>query len=229
MKKFGKKYTKAKSEIIKEIYSLSDAVSIIPQTATAKFDETVELHLNLNLDPKKPDQQIRTTISLPHGTGKTKRVIAFVKDEDIDAAKAAGAIEAGNTQLIEKIKGGFFDFDVAVAHPDLMRDIAKIGKLLGTKGLMPSPKAGTVSPKPLVAMEEILKGRVELKLDPKGIVHIPCGKVSFGSLKLEENIRAILEVVKSNKPSGVKGNYANSIALATTMGPSVMVELSALK
>jgi large subunit ribosomal protein L1 len=229
MKKYGKKYREIKNKIVKEFYSVDDAVKLLPETSTAKFDATIELHANLNLDPKKPDQQIRTTLVLPHGTGKTKRIVAFVNDEDIASSKKAGAIEAGGETLIEKIKGGFIDFDIAVAHPDLMKNVAKIGKILGTKGLMPSPKAGTVSANPVDAITEIMKGRVELRLDPKGIVHIPCGKVSFDVVKIKENIKAVLEIIKSNKPSGVKGTYILSIALTTTMGPSIMLDMSEVR
>jgi len=229
MAKYGKNYRAAAEKITEEIYSLEEAVKLIKETSPVKFDATVELHVNLGLDPKQADQQIRTTVSLPNGTGKTKRVVAFVSEDKVKEAKEAGAIEAGSDDLIAKVKGGWTDFDIAVAHPTMMKEIAKIGKILGTKGLMPNPKAGTVSAEVAKTVKEVMGGRIEVKLDPKGIVHTVAGKVSFDDKKIEENVKAIFDVLKSSKPSSIKGTYVHSISMSSSMGPGLNISTDEMK
>lgn len=222
----GKKYRAVLEKVKKTLYTLAEASALIKEISPSTFDATVEVHVRLNLDPKRSDQQLRTTVALPHGTGKTKRIVAFVNDEDIKGAKEAGVIEAGNITLIDKVKDGWTEFDVAIAHPDLMKDLAKIGKILGTKGLMPNPKAGTVSADIVKTVKELMAGRVEIKLDPSAIVHTVAGKISFDAKKIEENVRAVIEAINTNRPNGVKGVYIKSIALASTMGPGLNIDLS---
>jgi len=223
-KKRGKKYREAAALVDREKnYELSEAVALVVQTSTTKFDSSLEVHFNLGVDPKHADQIVRGTLSLPNGTGKDVRVIAFVDDGKVKACQAAGAIEAGSEALIEKIAKGWMDFDIAVAAPDQMKNLGKIAKTLGQQGLMPNPKAGTVSPTPEKTIEEIKKGRVEFKTDKQGNLHNICGKVSFGAEKLEENLRALLAAVRNAKPSGVKGTYINSMSICTAMGPGIRV------
>ncbi len=182
--------------------------------------------MKLGIDPKQAEEQIRSTVSLPHGTGRTVRVIAFVSDEKVKDAMGAGALEAGNTDLIEKIEKGWLDFDVAVATPDMMKDLAKIARVLGQAGLMPNPKSGTVTTDIVRTVDEIRKGQVEFRNDKLANLHNVVGKVSFGSEKLLENIRAYLKAVLEKKPEKMKGNYVLSITLASTMGPGIKVELA---
>lgn len=221
--KRSKKYRAAQEKVQHDkIYTLEEACKLLTETSTTKFDSTVEVHFNLNIDPKYPDQQIRTTVSLPHGSGKTKKIAAFVSDDQVDAAKKAGADIAGSDDLIEKVaKENFTDFDVAIATPESMRKMAKIGKILGTKGLMPNPKSGTVTTDIVATIQEIKKGRVEFRNDPQGNVHVVGGKVSFGADKLTENVRAVIEAIKSARPTGVKAVYINSVTLTSTMGPGI--------
>lgn len=227
MKKFGKKYNSATSKVdADKLYTLEEAVQLLTETSTAKFDATCEIHANLNADPKYADQIVRSTVALPHGTGKSVRVVAFVGEDKAAAALAAGAIKAGANDLIDEVNQGFSDFDVAVATPDMMRDLAKVAKVLGPKGLMPNPKSGTVTPDIEKAIGELKAGKIEFKTDKFGIVHSVLGKVSFGKDKLQENLTSFLQALNTAKPTGIKGVYIKSITLTTTMGPGIRVDLS---
>lgn len=225
MKKQSKRYLEVANKVeIAKGYSLEEAVNLVKETATAKFDETVELAIKLTIDPKQVDQAIRGSFSVPNGIGKSTRVVAFVDDALVDAAKEAGAVEAGGKSLADKIKNeNWFDFDVAIAEPKMMRVVGQLGRVLGPKGLMPSPKAGTVVPDPVKAVAEFVSGRQEYKNDAGGNIHFVVGKASFEANKLSENIDAFFKHVQSVKPSGVKGNYIQSVALSSTMGPGVLV------
>ena len=207
-------------------YPLKDAVALVKKTATAKFDESVELHARLGIDPKQSDQQVRGTVVLPHGLGKTKRVAVLTRGEKQKEAQAAGAVIVGGDDLMEKIAKGFLDFDVLVATPDLMKDLAKLGKILGPKGLMPNPKSGTVTLEVGRAVQELKAGRVEFKADEYGIVHCAAGKASFDAQKLEENLLALIEAMRRAKPSASKGPYFLSLTLSSTMGPGVSLDCS---
>jgi len=227
MSKHGKKYLESAKKISPEkLYSISEATKLVKETAVTKFDPSVEVHVNLNLDVKKADQQIRTVVNLPHGTGKTKRVVAFVPADKVKEALDAGAIAAGSDELFAKLDKEWTDFDVAIATPDIMKNLAKYGKLLGTKGLMPNPKAGTVTTNVGQTVKDIQGGRVELKTDSTGIIHQIFGKASFDAPKLEENLSTILQTLKAIKPSGVKGKYVLSINISSSMGPGIKVEPS---
>lgn len=223
--KHGKKYNEVVKLVEKEFYTLEEGVALLKQLNTTKFDATCELHMRLGLDPRQAEQNIRTTVSLPGGTGKTLRVVAFVGEENVKAAKEAGAVEAGTTELIEKIEKGWLDFDVAVATPDQMKDLGKIAKTLGQKKLMPNPKSGTVTPDFAGAIKELQGGKIELRVDKTGILHTVFGKVSFDEAKLMENLKTIIAKVKEIKPSTAKGTYIRSVTLTTTMGPGVKVKL----
>ena len=231
MKKHGKRYVSASQKVDNtKMYSLEEAIALLEETSHTKFDASCELHFNLNADPKYADQIVRSTVALPHGTGKSVRIIAIVSEDKVAEAKAAGAIKAGAGELIDEINAGFLDFDVAVATPDMMRDLAKVAKALGPKGLMPNPKSGTVTPDVAKAISELMAGKVEFKTDKFGIIHSPFGKVSFGKEKLLDNAKALIKAISGAKPTGVKGVYMKSLTLTTTMGPGVKVELaSALK
>lgn len=223
-KKRGKKYQEALKKIDrKKLYTLSEAIGLLKETSVTKFDSSAEVHLNLGVDPKQSDQIIRGTLALPHGTGKSVKVIAFVGDDKVKEVKAAGATEAGSDDLIEKINKGWLDFDIAIATPDQMKKLGKIAKTLGQKGLMPNPKAGTVTPEPGKTIEEIKKGRVEYKLDKEANVHNVFGKVSFDEKKLEENLKRYLKTIHEAKPSSIKGAFINSVTIKTTMGPGIKV------
>lgn len=227
MKKLhGKKYDGVKKMVDeKKEYPLEEAVKLMTQTSPTKFDATSEMHINLGIDPKFSDQMVRGTVTLPQGLGKEVRIVAFVEEDKIKAALAAGALKAGLDDLMEEVSKGFTDFDLAVATPDVMKTLGKIAKVLGPKGLMPNIKSGTVTNNIAQAIEEMKKGKIEFKTDKQGIVHSVFGKVSFGTDKLHENARALLKAVMEAKPSGVKGTYIKSIYIATTMGPSVKVTL----
>jgi len=205
--------------------TLQEAVNRISKAPKVKFDETVELHFNLNLDLKASDQGVRGTVVLPHGIGKKVRVAVFCKGDAAAKAQAAGADYVGDTDLIEKVMNGFMDFDVVVASPDMMRDLSKLGKVLGPRGLMPTPKAGTVTADVERAIKEVKAGRVEFKSDKQGGIHLGIGKRSFDDNKIIENAQHVIEAVNHAKPSAVKGNLIKSLALATTMGPGVKVAL----
>ncbi len=225
--KRGKKYKKVLELIDKnKEYSLEEALELIPQTSTTKFDATVEVHIKLGIDPKKSDQQIRTTLTLPHGTGKKRRIAVFAEGKATDDAKAAGAVLVGGEELIEEIKRtGKTDFDIALATPEMMKHLAKIARILGPRGLMPNPKADTVTPNIKKAMEDLSKGKQELKNDRSGNIHLAIGKVSFERGKLKENFEAVLEAVKRAKPEEAKGTYIKSVTLTTTMGPGIKVKV----
>jgi len=212
-----------------KLYEPAEAVALLKKMATAKFVETAEMHGNLNLDPKYNDQQIRTTVSLPHGTGKSIRVAVLAEGPAADAATEAGADVVGMADLIETISSGVCDFDVLLATPPAMPKLAKLGKVLGPKGLMPSPKAGTVSATPGDAVKEFKAGKLEFRTDKQGIVHIPFGKTDFDEDKLLENLISVASVVEKNRPSGCKGKLWNTVSLSSTMGPGIKVDINALK
>lgn len=226
MAKRGKKYleSKASYDSTKE-YELNEALEIVEKSAKAKFDETVELHFSLGVDSRHADQQVRGTVILPHGTGKVQRVLAFVKDDRIDEAIAAGADYAGNEEYAEKIqKDGWLDFDVVIATPDMMATVGRLGRVLGPQGLMPNPKTGTVTNDVKQAIEDIKAGKVEYRTDKANLIHVPAGKVSFGAEKLADNIKALISEVVKAKPAAAKGKYIKSITVASTMGPGVKLQ-----
>lgn len=224
MSKKGKKYQDAKKLVTKEVYELDEAIELLKKTSTTKFDSSCEVHFNLGLDPKQADQNVRTSVSLPHGTGKDVRIVAFVGEESIKEAKAAGAMEAGTEDLVKKIEKGWTDFDVAVATPDQMKSLGKIAKTLGQKRLMPSPKAGTVTPEFAKTIEELKKGRIELRVDKDANMHNIFGRVSFENDKLKENLLTLTRAVLDAKPASSKGTYVKSMTLTTAMGPGVPVD-----
>ncbi len=226
MAKKGKKYQAAHKLVENKNYTLNEAVGLLKKTAVTKFDSSCEAHFNLGVDPKQADQNIRTSASLPHGTGKEMKVVAFVDEGNIKAAKEAGAIEAGTDALIQKIEKGWLDFDVAVATPDQMKGLGKVAKILGQKRLMPNPKAGTVAPDFAKVIGELKKGKMELRVDKDGNLHNIFGKASFDEQKLKENLIALIKAVMEAKPASSKGNYVNSITVTTTMGPGVRLEIS---
>ena len=221
----GKKYTDSAKQIDKSmLYDTADAMELIVKTAPAKFDETVELHVKLGVDSRHADQQVRGAIVLPHGTGKTQRVLVFAKGDKAEAAKAAGADFVGEMDMVQKIQSeNWFDYDVVVATPDMMGVVGRLGKVLGPKGLMPSPKAGTVTPDVAKAITEIKAGKVEYRLDKTNIIHCPIGKVSFGAEKLTENFTALMGAIIKAKPAAAEGQYIKSCVVASTMGPGVKV------
>lgn len=228
MAKRGKKYIESKAlyDSTKE-YELNEALEIVEKTAKAKFDETVELHFSLGVDSRHADQQVRGTVILPHGTGKVQKVLAFVKDDRIDEALAAGADYAGNEEYAEKIqKDGWLDFDVVIATSDMMATVGRLGRVLGPQGLMPNPKTGTVTNDVKQAVEDIKAGKVEYRTDKANLIHVPAGKVSFGANKLAENIKALITEVVKARPAAAKGKYIKSITVASTMGPGVKLQAS---
>ena len=226
----GKKYQESAKKIDRNaLYDTTDAMKLVVDTATAKFDETVELHVKLGVDSRHADQQVRGAIVLPHGTGKTVRVLVFAKGDKAEAAKAAGADYVGEMDLVEKIqKENWFDFDVVVASPDMMGVVGRLGKVLGPKGLMPSPKAGTVTPDVAKAVQEVKAGKIEYRLDKTNIIHCPIGKVSFGPEKLTENYNTLMGAIVKAKPAAAKGQYIRSCVAAATMGPGVRMNTAKL-
>ena len=226
----GKKYKDSAKQIDRSVqYEAADALALVVKTASAKFDETVEIHIKLGVDSRHADQQVRGAIVLPNGTGKTRKVLVFAKDAKVDEAKAAGADYVGGMELVEKItKENWFDFDVVVASPDMMGIVGRLGKVLGPKGLMPSPKAGTVTPNVAQAVKEVKAGKIEYRLDKTNIIHCPIGKVSFGADKLKENFDALIGAVIKAKPAAAKGQYIRSCVVASTMGPGVKVSAAKL-
>ena len=226
----GKKYQESAKQIDKNaLYDTNEAMELLVKTAPAKFDETVELHVKLGVDSRHADQQVRGAIVLPHGTGKTQRVLVFAKAAKADEAKAAGADYVGEMDLVEKIqKENWFDFDVVVATPDMMGVVGRLGKVLGPKGLMPSPKAGTVTPDVAKAVQEVKAGKIEYRLDKTNIIHCPIGKVSFGPEKLQENFNALMGAIIKAKPAAAKGQYIRSCTVASTMGPGVKINAAKL-
>lgn len=223
--KHGKKYTDSKKLIEQnKQYDPAEAVALVKQTGKAKFDETIELSVRLGVDPRHADQQVRGTVVLPHGTGKTVRVLVFAKGDKAEEARAAGADYVGDNDLADKIKNeNWFDFDVAVATPDMMGVVGKIGRILGPKGLMPNPKTGTVTMDITKAIEEIKAGKVEYRIDKTAIAHVPIGKVSFDAEKLTENLNVLMGAINRAKPASAKGVYVKSLYLSSTMGPSIRV------
>ena len=223
--KHGKKYVTAAKEVDRATYyETADAISVVKKTATAKFDETVEVHIRTGCDGRHAEQQIRGAVVLPNGTGKTVKVLVFAKGDKVNEAEAAGADYVGGDELIPKIQNdGWLDFDVVVATPDMMGVVGRLGKVLGPKGLMPNPKAGTVTMDVTKAINDIKAGKIEYRLDKSNIIHCPIGKASFTEEQLNENMNALMEVIVKARPSALKGQYLKSITLATTMGPGVRV------
>ena len=228
--KYGKKYIDSKKSYDRaKAYEIAEAMDIVLSTAKAKFDETVELHVKLGVDPKQADQQVRGVLVLPHGTGKSVKVLVIAKGEKADAAQAAGADFVGAEEIVAKIqKENWFDFDVVITTPDMMGVVGRIGKLLGPKGLMPNPKSGTVTMDVVKAIQDVKAGKVEYRLDKSAIIHCPIGKKSFGKDKLVENYKALMEAIIKAKPAAAKGQYVKSINLASTMGPGVKVAAKTL-
>ena len=223
--KHGKKYAEAAKLVDRTVqYDTAEAIALVKKTATAKFDETVEVHIKTGCDGRHAEQQIRGAVVLPNGTGKTVRVLVFAKGDKVSEAEAAGADHVGGEELIPKIQNdGWLDFDVVVATPDMMGVVGRLGKVLGPKGLMPNPKAGTVTMDVTKAVNDIKAGKIEYRLDKANIIHVPVGKVSFDEAKLQENFDALMEAIVKARPSALKGQYLRSITLATTMGPGVKV------
>ena len=223
--KHGKKYQDSvKAYDLTKLYEANEAVDVILETAKAKFDETIELHVRLGVDPRQADQQVRGVLVLPHGTGKTNRVLVIAKGAKADAAQAAGADYVGAEELIAKIQNeNWFDFDVMITTPDMMGMVGRIGRVLGPKGLMPNPKSGTVTMDVEKAIKEVKAGKVEYRLDKTAIIHCPIGKKSFGKEKLVENYTALIDAIVKAKPAAAKGTYLKSVVLASTMGPGVKV------
>ncbi|ADV95034.1 50S ribosomal protein L1 [Bacillus subtilis] len=227
MAKKGKKYVEAAKLVDRsKAYDVSEAVALVKKTNTAKFDATVEVAFRLGVDPRKNDQQIRGAVVLPNGTGKTQRVLVFAKGEKAKEAEAAGADFVGDTDYINKIQQGWFDFDVIVATPDMMGEVGKIGRVLGPKGLMPNPKTGTVTFEVEKAIGEIKAGKVEYRVDKAGNIHVPIGKVSFEDEKLVENFTTMYDTILKAKPAAAKGVYVKNVAVTSTMGPGVKVDSS---
>ncbi|MCM3723559.1 MULTISPECIES: 50S ribosomal protein L1 [Solibacillus] len=225
MAKKGKKLQEAAKLIDRAtLYSVEEAVALAQKTSTVNFDATVEVAFKLGIDTRKNDQQIRGAVVLPHGTGKTQRVLVFAKGDKLKEAEAAGADYVGDAEYIQKIQQGWFDFDVIVATPDMMGEVGKLGRVLGPKGLMPNPKTGTVTFDVTKAIEEIKAGKVEYRAEKAGIIHAPIGKVSFETEKLVENFLAVFEVIQKAKPAASKGTFMKSVNLTTTMGPAVKVD-----
>ena len=223
--KHGKKYVdSAKAVDYAKQYDSTEALDLVCKNAKAKFDETIEAHIRLGVDSRHADQQVRGAVVLPHGTGRTKTVLVLAKGPKADEAKAAGAEFVGDDDMIAKIeKENWFDFDVIIATPDMMGKLGKLGKVLGPKGLMPNPKAGTVTMDVTKAVNEVKAGKIEYRLDKSNIIHCPVGKVSFGPEKLEENIKALMEAIIKAKPAAAKGQYIKNCSIATTMGPGIKV------
>lgn len=230
MAKHGKKYTESAKLIDRDAtYSSSEAIELVKKAAKAKFDETVEAAVRLGVDPRKQDQNVRGVVVLPHGTGKTQRVLVFAKGDKLKEAEAAGADYVGDADLIQKIQQGWFEFDVCVATPDMMGEVGKLGRILGGKGLMPNPKAGTVTNDVAKAIAEIKAGKIEYRLDKAGQIHAPIGKVSFDAQKLDENLKALIDALNRAKPASSKGVYLKNISISSTMGPGARVDVAAYR
>ena len=226
MRKTGKKYAAARQQVPDRPHSIEDAVPLMQKVKFAKFDETVEIAMRLGVDPKHADQMVRGTVVLPHGLGKTKRVLAIAGADKQKDAQLAGADFVGGGELVEKIQGGWIDFDAVVATPDMMRAVGKLGKVLGPRGLMPNPKTGTVTPDIAKAVKEIKAGKVEFRVDKTGIIHAGIGKVSFPSQNLIENAHALVDSVVRAKPPAAKGKFLRSVTMSSTMGPGITIDTS---
>jgi large subunit ribosomal protein L1 len=230
MSDMGKKYKAALEKVDRsKRYPLEDSVNLIKETARAKFDETVEMAVRLGVDPRQADQNVRGTVTLPHGMGKAVRVLAFAKGDKEKEAQEAGADYVGSDDLIKKISEGWFDFDKAVATPDMMGVVGRIGRLLGPRGLMPNPRTGTVTQDIGKAIKEIKAGKLEFRVDKAGIVHVPVGKASFTPEQLADNARAVLSSLLRAKPASAKGNYVRGVTLSTTMGPGIKLDLAQIR
>jgi large subunit ribosomal protein L1 len=226
MKARGKKYTAARQQVPLRPHSLEEAVPLLQKVKFTKFDETVELAVRLGVDPKHSDQMVRGTVVLPHGLGKSKKVLVIANAEKQREAKEAGADEIGGEELVDKINGGWTDFDAVVATPDMMRAVGRLGKVLGPRGLMPNPKTGTVTLDITKAVQEIKAGKVEFRVDKAGIVHAPVGKISFAAESLVANAHALMDSIVKAKPAAAKGRYLKSVTLTSTMGPGVIIDAS---
>jgi len=225
MKKHGKKFAAASAQIaVDRVYTIEDAIPLVQKVKFAKFDETVDMSLRLGVDPKHADQMVRGTVVLPHGLGKSKRVLAIAGGEKQKEATEAGADVVGGEEMVDKIQGGFMDFDAVVATPDMMRAVGKLGKVLGPRGLMPNPKTGTVTVNIAQAVKEIKAGKVEFRVDKTGIIHAPLGKTSFDTQNLIENAHALVDSVVKAKPPAAKGKYLRSVTASSTMGPGIMID-----
>ena len=225
----GKKYEASRKMVDKPAYVLQDAMPLVKKAAFAKFDESVEIALSLGVDPKHADQMVRGTVVLPHGLGKTTRVIVIASGEKVREAREAGADEVGAEDLVQKIQGGWLEFDAVVATPDMMKSVGRLGKVLGPRGLMPNPKTGTVTLDVAKAVNELKAGKVEFRVDKTGIIHCSVGKVSFDPEKLADNARALITSVLRAKPATAKGRYVKSIVISSTMGPGVPVDLDSVE
>ena len=229
MPKSGKKFLAAKGRVEPRPYVLADAVKLVRDVRYAKFDESVDLAMLLGVDPKHADQMVRGTVVLPHGTGKSKRVAVIAAGDKFKEAQEAGADHVGGEDLVEKIQGGFLDFEAIVATPDMMRLVGKLGKVLGPKGLMPNPKAGTVTMEVGKAVREIKGGKIEVRVDKTAIIHAPIGKISFDEKKLEENASAFIRAVLKAKPAAAKGKYFRTVSVSSTMGPGVEIDTTSIE
>jgi len=226
MRTRGRKYQAARQQVPARPHSIEEAVPLIQKVKYTKFDETVELSVRLGVDPKHSDQMVRGTVVLPHGLGKSKRVLVIANADKQREAREAGADEVGGDDLVEKITGGWMDFDAVVATPDMMRAVGKLGKVLGPRGLMPNPKTGTVTLDVTKAVQEIKAGKVEFRVDKAGVVHAPIGKISFEALSLVANAHALMDSIVKARPSAAKGRYLKSVTMASTMGPGVAIDTS---
>lgn len=227
MRQLSRRHKKNVEKTKDKLYAnLEEAIQVLKETGTTKFVESVELHANLNIDPKYADQQLRTTVTLPHGIGKQVKIAVLTNDENFEEATQAGADIVGNEELIENITNGIIDFDLLIATPNMMPKLAKLGRVLGPKGLMPSPKSGTVSSTLNGTLTDFKKGKFEYKADKTGIVHVTIGKVNFTDTQLLENLQALYNSIEKNRPAGVKGKYFKSLFICTTMGPSIKLDLT---